>query len=138
MSKKMDRALYGPSFVEVILGALLSFALGVVLATVFLIIKPVEAVKELPKEPVKGAIYYLAGSKDGSKGKAIVRKRKALVAGQSVALTEDELNLAFDAPDKNKPAPPPPPPAKGKAPAPVAAAPAPAAPAANGAPLIAG
>jgi len=32
-----------------------------------------------------------------------VRKRKALVAGQSVALTEDELNLAFDAPTRTSP-----------------------------------
>ena len=48
---KFDRAHYGPSWVEVILGALLSLALGVVLAVAYFVARPVTLVKELPKEP---------------------------------------------------------------------------------------
>lgn len=95
MSKKIDRALYGPSFVEVILGAVLSFILGVALAAVYLIAKPVTLVKELPKEPAREAIYYIEGSRDVTKGKVWTKKHKILVGGGSVALTEDELNSAI-------------------------------------------
>lgn len=106
-SKKIDRALYGPSFVEVIFGAILSFVLGTFLAAAFLILKPVPLVKVIPKEPVHGMVYYVEGSKDANKGRTWMRKRKALVAGQSVALTEDELNAAFETPgDKAKAAAP--------------------------------
>jgi len=112
MSKKIDRALYGPSFLEVILGAVLSLVLGVVLALVYLIAKPVPLVREMPKEPVRGVVYYIEGSKDATKGKAWVRKKKIWLGGGSVALNEDELNAALEVPpDKAKPAAAPPPPA---------------------------
>lgn len=125
MSKKIDRALYGPSFLEVILGAVLSLVLGVVLAAVYLIAKPVPLVHELPKEPVRGTVYYIEGSKDATKGKVWVRKKKVMLGGGSIALTEDELNAALEvAPDKGKPAAPPPPAAKPKPGAPPAPAPA--------------
>lgn len=89
MSKKIDRALYGPSWVEVILGAVLSLVLGGLLATVYLVIKPVQTVKEMPKEKdiVRGAIYYIEGSNDATKGKQWTRKRQQLAAGESVVLT---------------------------------------------------
>jgi|SRR5882724_11967904 len=120
MSKKIDRALYGPSFLEVILGAVLSFVLGLVLAAVYLIAKPIALVREMPKEPVRGMVYYIEGSKDVTKGKVWVRKKKVLLGGGSVALTEDELNAAVEVPpDKSKPVIPPSP-----APAPKPAAPA--------------
>lgn len=117
MSKKIDRALHGPSWSEVILGAVLSLVLGGTIAVVYLIIKPVEVVREMPKEPVKGAVYYLEGSKDSSRGREWLAKRRQFVAGQSVTVTEEELNTAFAsiAGDKSKPKAGPP--AKDAAPA---------------------
>jgi hypothetical protein len=103
MSKKIDRALYGPSWTEVIFGALLSIVLGVVLSAAYLITKPVATVKEMPKEPVAGTIYHIEGSKDATKGRSWVAKRQQLVAGMSVTVTEEELNTAVTA--VNAPAP---------------------------------
>ena len=92
MSKKIDRAVHGPSWVEVILGAVISAALGVVLGAVLMVIKPVVVAKEMPKEPVAGAVYYIEGSRDGAKAKQALAKRKAFAAGQSVTVTEEEIN----------------------------------------------
>jgi len=103
MSKKIDRALYGPSWKEVILGALLSVVLGVVLAAAYLITKPVTTVKEMPKEPVARMVYHIEGSRDATKGRSWVAKRQQLVAGLSVTVTEEELNAAVTA--LNAPAP---------------------------------
>ncbi len=118
MSKKIDRAVHGPGWGEVILGAVLSLVLGAVLGAVVLIIRPVQSVKELPKEEdrAKGAVYYVEGSKVTAKAAQAQAKRKALVAGQSVTVTEDEINSLIAA------AKAPPPPAKGEAPAAEAAA----------------
>ncbi|MES1166853.1 MAG: hypothetical protein ABUL68_02525, partial [Pseudomonadota bacterium] len=108
-SKKIDRALYGPSWAEVIIGAVLSFVLGVLLAATLLILKPVPTVRELPKEPVAGVVYYIEGSKDATKGKLWASKHQMLATGTSVTLSEDELNAIFaPIPDKTKPAPTPP------------------------------
>jgi len=106
MSKKIDRALYGPSWFEVIFGAFLSVVIGVVLAAVYLVTKPVTTVKELPKEPVAGMVYFIEGSKDATKGRSWVAKRQQLVAGMSVQVTEEELNAAIaglNAPAPKKP-----------------------------------
>lgn len=94
MSNKLDRALYGPSWTEVILGAVLSVALGIVLAAAFLIFKPVTLVREMPKEPIPGMVYYFEGSHDSAKARRLPEKQKAFLKGGSVVLTEDELNLA--------------------------------------------
>ncbi|MDB6167139.1 MAG: hypothetical protein JWM88_3 [Verrucomicrobia bacterium] len=94
MSKKVDRALYGPSWTEVILGAVLAAALGVVLAAVYLVLKPVTQVKEIPKEPVPGMIYYIEGSHDSAKARRLVAKQQAFLKGGPIELSEDELNLA--------------------------------------------
>jgi hypothetical protein len=94
MSKKIDRALYGPSWAEVILGACLSLLLGMALAAAYLVTKPVETVREMPKEPIPGQIYLVEGSKDGTKGRQWKAKQLQLIAGTSVNLTEDELNTA--------------------------------------------
>jgi hypothetical protein len=110
MSNKIDRAHYGPSWTEVILGAVLSIVLGVVLAAAYLIFKPVTLVKEIPKEPVEGTVYYIEGSHDTSKAKKLVAKQKTFLQGGSIDLIEDELNLAV--------IPPPPAPVKGAPPAP--------------------
>ena len=83
----------GPSWTEVILATSLSIALGITLGAAFLVLKPVLIVKELPKEPVAEAIYYIEGSKDGTKGRQFPAKRKAFAQGESVVLNEEELNL---------------------------------------------
>ncbi len=117
MSKKLDRALNGPSWMEVILGACLSLALGVVLAAAYLVFKPVVQVKELPKEPVADQVYYIEGSHDSAKARRVASKQKIFLAGGSIAVVEDELNFAAmppSAPAGKAPG--------SKAPAPVAAA----------------
>lgn len=90
--KKVEKALYGPSTLEVALGALLGLLLGVVLAGVYLVAKPVQTVKELPAEPAKGAVYYVAGKVDPTRGRGFDAKQKAFVAGGQVAVSEEELN----------------------------------------------
>lgn len=92
MSKKNIRTANEPSWTEVILGAVLSVVLGGVLGALLLAIKPVAAVKELPKEPVAGMIYYLQGSRDSAKAKDAASKRKLFAQGASVTVTEDEIN----------------------------------------------
>jgi hypothetical protein len=116
-SKKVERALYGPSWTEVILGAALSFVLGGVLATAVLIARPVEMVRELPKEPAREVVYYIEGSRDLTKGRQWQAKHQQLVAGESVVLTEDELNVAVGskAPVATPPPAAPAPKAKGPA-----------------------
>jgi hypothetical protein len=100
----------GPSWTEVFLGAFLSLALGIALGALSLMLRPVVTVKELPKEADRqaGAVYYLEGSRDGTKAAAAEAKRKNFVAGQSVSFTEDELNILATAKGTPPPAPPPP------------------------------
>ncbi|MDB6128365.1 MAG: hypothetical protein JWM35_2261 [Verrucomicrobia bacterium] len=110
MSKKVDRALYGPSWTEVIFGAVLSVVLGVVLAGAYLVFKPVSVVKELPKEPGANTVYYIEGSHDGTKARRMAAKQKIFLQGGSIAVVEDEINLALipantAAPAKGAPAP---------------------------------
>lgn len=103
-NSKIERALYGPSLFEVTLGALLSVTLGVVLAFVFLVLKPVVVAKEMPKEEEKmqGAVYFLEGSKDPTRGRQWLRKRQLLMDGTpgEIALAEEELNAWFSAGSK--------------------------------------
>jgi hypothetical protein len=94
MSKKIDRALYGPSWTEVTIGALLSVLIGLALCAVWLTSKPVETVREMPKEPVSGMVYHIEGSANATKGRQWESDRKMLIAGKSITLTEDELNTA--------------------------------------------
>jgi hypothetical protein len=91
---KYDNALREPSWAEVLIGAGLSLVLGVVLAVAHLVLKPVTIVSELPKSPVAGEVYFLEGSTDTNKGNTWLRKRQAFLDGQSIDLTEEELNTA--------------------------------------------
>jgi hypothetical protein len=90
--KKIEKALYGPSTTEVALGAILGLAAGLLVACVYLVFKPVLQVKELPKEPVRGAVYYIPGSESTSKSKGLAAKQKAFIGGAGIELSEDELN----------------------------------------------
>ena len=89
MRQRFDRALYGPSWTEVILGALLSAVLGVVLAAGFFVFRPVTKVKELPKEPIPGTVYYIEGSRDYSNSRRLVAKQKFFLKGGSLVVNED-------------------------------------------------
>jgi hypothetical protein len=106
MSRKFDRARYGAGWAEVTLGALLSIVLGVVLAAVFFIFKPVATVKELPKEPALGMVYYIEGTREYTRARRLTAKEKFFINGGSVVVNEDELNTAANP----VAAPPPPPP----------------------------
>lgn len=92
MSKKIDRAAHGPSWTEIILGVVLSLVLGVVLGAVLLVMRPVVVAKEAPKDPDPKAVYFIEGSRDTAKARQALAKRKAFVEGQSVTVTEDEIN----------------------------------------------
>jgi len=92
---KVERALYGPSVTEVVVGAALSLVLGAALAVIYLAWKPVETVRELPEEPVSGVVYYVPGSTNAAKGRQYLRKRQLLLeggAGETIRLSEEELN----------------------------------------------
>jgi hypothetical protein len=91
-NKKIEKALYGPSATEVALGALLGLLAGVFAACFYLVLKPVSTVKELPKEPIRGMLYYIAGSDSSAKGRTWSTKQKQLIAGTSLTLVEEELN----------------------------------------------
>lgn len=100
---KVEKALYGPSTTEVALGAVLGLLAGVAAAVVFLVFKPVEQVRELPKEPVRGTVYYIPGGESGVKGREWSAKLKQFTGGASVQVVEEELN-AWAAASLAKPA----------------------------------
>lgn len=87
-----------PSWTEVILAAALSVILGAAVGVVVLALKPLTAVRELPKEPAAGTIYYVLGSRDTARAKQAAAKRKTFAQGGSVSLTEDEVNSLLAAP----------------------------------------
>lgn len=91
-NKKIEKALYGPSTIEVAIGAVLGLALGVLVAAVYLVFKPVTQIKEPPKEVAKGVVYYLPGKTDGTKARAWQDKVATFVKGGQLVATEDELN----------------------------------------------
>jgi hypothetical protein len=94
MNKKVLRDVYGPGIIEVLFGAVLSLALGVVLAGLYLVFKPVSVVKQLPAGDLReyGMVYYIQGTKNAAKDNQLLRKQQLFLEGSSVTLTEDELN----------------------------------------------
>lgn len=110
--KKLEKALYGPSVTEVALGAVLGLICGVLVACVYLVFKPVQQVKVLPKEPSRSVVYYIPGSESSAKSRTWQAKQKQLIAGTNVTVVEDELN-AWASTLAAPPAPKPPA-AKGK------------------------
>jgi hypothetical protein len=123
--KKIEKALYGPSLTEVALGAILGLLAGVLAACVYLVMfKPVMTVKELPKEPVRGMIYYIPGAESNAKGRTWTAKQKSFIGGANVVLVEEELNAWAASAFSGAAAKPAGPAKKDAAPAPGAAAPA--------------
>jgi hypothetical protein len=94
MTLKFDRSRYGPGWVELILGSVLSVLLGAVLAAAYFVFKPVATVRELPSQPLPGMVYYIQGSRDDSRARRLQAKEKFFLKGGSVVLNEDELNTA--------------------------------------------
>ncbi len=92
MMTKVKKAQKGPSWLEVGLGAALSVVLGVALGAVYLITKPVQTVKEIPKDAPADAVYYIEGVRDFNKSVVIEEKRKSLAAGETIAVEEGEAN----------------------------------------------
>lgn len=121
---KLEKALYGPSTAEVALGAILGLFVGVLAACIYLVFKPVAQVKEMPKEPVRGVVYYIPGSDSSAKSKNWQAKLKQFNAGASIEVIEDEMNAWANATFAAAPKP--------AAAKPDAAAPAPNAPASGG------
>jgi hypothetical protein len=121
VSSKIEKALHGPSLMEVVLGVVLSLILGAALAFAYLVLKPVTIAKEMPKERIAGMVYYIEGTKDSDRGKQWMRKKQLFLDGSSVVLNEDELNAwvtagtaptpekgaAASKPNRSLPAPPP-------------------------------
>lgn len=123
MATKLEKAQQGPRLWEVVIGAILSFILGVSLCLLYLILKPVEVVKQVPAPPAAFTVYFVEGSANSTKARQLTAKKKALAENPhaTLVLGEDELNSLF-APVTPAAAPP----AKDAKPA---APPAPAAPA---------
>jgi hypothetical protein len=83
----------GPTTAEIVLGSALSLLLGVLLVSLYLVLKPVEVVREMPEAPAVRTVYWLEGRKDAGLGRRWLFKREAFLQGQTVTLSEDELNL---------------------------------------------
>jgi hypothetical protein len=91
MLKKVKNSQRGPSWTEVILGAVLSVALGVVLGAAYMINKPVAKVTSIPKDAPAGAVYLIEGAKSLNRDE-IADKRKAFVNGESMVVDESDIN----------------------------------------------
>jgi hypothetical protein len=90
--KKIEKALYGPSTTEVALGALLGFVVGVLVAVIYLVWKPVQRVPALPKDPVANVVYFIPGNENSVRARAWQAKLKTLTAGGEASFSEEELN----------------------------------------------
>jgi hypothetical protein len=119
-NKKIEKALYGPSMMEVGLGAVLGLLAGVLVAAIYLVFKPVALVKEMPKEVSRSVVYYIPGAESNAKSRNWQAKQKQILAGGAFTLTlvEDELNAWANTLSAPAPAPKPgAPAAAGSAPA---------------------
>lgn len=94
------RGPVGPGAIEVAVAAWMSVALGAFIGAVVLVFHPVATVKELPpeKDRPRGAVYFVEGARDPSRFAEAVRKRQLFMGGQSISLSEEELNLVFASP----------------------------------------
>lgn len=83
----------GPSTFEVVLGAILSVAVGVALGAALMVAKPVQKVKEIPKDAPANAVYLIEGGRDFNKSADVAAKRKAFLEGESIDISEGEINV---------------------------------------------
>jgi hypothetical protein len=101
-------AFRGPGLLGIVLGAVFGVALGITLACAYLVLKPVQTVKELPKTPAPFTVYYIEGTKNSAQSHQWLQKKKVFIEGESGTLEfdENELNtwMAAAAPSA-KPAP---------------------------------
>lgn len=90
----MPSAPKPPGLVTILISAFFSLFLGVLLAVVALVFKPVEVVKSQPKEPIQGTIYYVPGETGRAGAKTWATKGAAMVAGEAgtYLLSEADLN----------------------------------------------
>ncbi len=82
-------------FLSTLLLIILGVFLGISTAAGTLILEPVRVARKAPsEEDKKGEIYYIAGSRIGSKGAKWLFKKQALVEGRvgELSLVEEELN----------------------------------------------
>ena len=100
-----QRLTRGPSWGEVIFGAVLSAALGIVVGAFYLAIKPVKRLGELPKDAPPGSVAYVEGVRGYYTSAAVEAKRRAFAAGGSVLVDEAEINVLLSGPMKPPPAP---------------------------------
>lgn len=92
MIYKQKKAQKGPSWLEVGFGAAFSVVLGVLLGAAYLATKTVQTVKEIPKDAPSGAVYYIEGKTEFYKDAVITEKRRDLTDGQTITVSEGELN----------------------------------------------
>jgi len=78
----------------VIVAAGVSVLLGGALALAVLVFTPVETVAAIPADARPGSVYVVSGSSDRARGGEWQRKQGEFLRGASVAVNEDELNLA--------------------------------------------
>jgi len=83
----------GPSTTEVVLGSILSILLGVLLASIYLAARPMKVVKAIPEEAEPDVVYFVEGRKDYEASRRWMLKRDGFVQGQSIEVTEGELNF---------------------------------------------
>jgi hypothetical protein len=91
LKKVKKKSQKGPSWIEVVFGAVLSVILGSLLGAAYLINKPVTKVNSIPKDAPAGTVYLIEGAKDLNRN-SITEKRRSFVAGESVEVDEGELN----------------------------------------------
>jgi len=94
-ASSFDRAKYGPTWFEILFVAWLGLLLGVALACVHLILRPVVIGPNIPKDLPPGVTTYVEGARNGLKVSSLAAKRKALLEGQSIELDEAEINMAL-------------------------------------------
>ena len=92
--KRIDRALNGPGVFEVMLGALMGIGLGVALAAVYLILKPVAILTTPPETVAASEVYFVKGDVNTAKARQWSRKQQLLSMGgpTDVVFNEEELN----------------------------------------------
>jgi hypothetical protein len=79
---------------EVTLGALMGIGLGVALAALYLMLKPVEVLTKPPETVGASDVYFVKGEVNSTKSRQWSRKQQLLAAGGTadVVFNEEELN----------------------------------------------